>query len=419
MKKIIGLGLALSVIFHISCKSNDHKPERKEEQKLFTKYIAIGNSLSAGFANKGLYRAGQQVAYPNLMAQQMEKVGGGQFNSPLFPEDKANGSGYMQLKSITDGVPAFEEVNTDLAYRSFDPPLLEKYTDSIHNLGVPGMRMDMAFYPGMGSAEGNMYFERLLPESSTMKTTYFDYSTSQNHTFFSFSLGNNDVLGYAANGAVTDDQTTALTSIEVFEAGLNNYIQALTATGQKGVIATIPDVTATPYFSTVTKDMLLANLNKAAETAFEVLYIETKDEVRPATSDDLFVLEMATNGLLGSGGYGIIPDNPIEDKYILDKEEVAEVSERTVAFNAIIRDLAREKGLALADVHQFLNSVKTGISVEGIAVNAEYITGKAFSLDGIHLTPAGNALMANLFLQAINDQYKTEIPLVSVKQFLN
>ena len=413
------MGLALSITLNFACKSTDPKPTHPEEQHLFTKYIAIGNSLSAGYADNGLYRAGQQVAYPNLIAQQMKKVGGGSFESPFFPEDKANGSGYMRLRSITNGMPEFDDVQSDLAYRSMAPLLLEKHTDSINNLGVPGMRMDMAFYPGVGSAAGNMYFERLLPESLTATTTYFAYSTSQNHSFFSFSLGNNDILGYATNGAVTEGPTTVLTDIEVFETGLNNYIHTLTESGQKGVIATIPDVTSTPYFTTVTKALLLSNVKEATGLDFGEVYIETKEGVRPALPDDLFVLELATNGLFGVDGYGLLPINPIEDKYILDSKEIKTVSERTAAFNDFIRGLAQVKGLAVADVHQFLNRVKIGITVEGVKVNADYITGKAFSLDGIHLTPIGNALMANLFIQAINDKYNTEIPPVAMEQFMN
>lgn len=418
MQKIgIGFGLAISLMLHFSCKSDDHKPDPQTEQPHFAHYIAIGNSLTAGYADKGLYRAGQLVAYPNLLAQQLQKVGGGVFQTPLFPEEKANGSGYMILRGMTDGIPVFEEVTTQLAYRSTDPPLLEKYTDVIHNLGVPGMRMDMAFYPGIGSPEGNMYFERLLPEAQALKT-YFDYSTNQNHTFFSFSLGNNDLLGYAANGAVTEGPTTLLTSIADFETGLKNYMQALTVGGQQGIIATLPDVTAAPYFTTVTQELLLTNLNKQAGTTFENLFIQTKSGVRTATSDDLIVLEMATNGLLGTDGYGLLPENPIEDQYILDQDEIIEVQERTAAFNTLIRTIAQEKGLALADVHQFLNNVKAGILVDGIPVDATYITGRAFSLDGIHLTPAGNALMANLFILAINSHYQTQVPLVEVKNFL-
>jgi len=40
-----------------------------------------------------------------------------------------------------------------------------------------------------------------------------------------------------------------------------------------------------------------------------------------------------------------------------------------------------------------------------------------FSLDGIHLTPQANALVANKFIEALNEKYFTAIPLVDVSKF--
>ncbi|WP_051017730.1 hypothetical protein [Pontibacter sp. BAB1700] len=63
----------------------------------FTKYVAVGNSLTAGYQDGGLYREAQLSSFPALMAQQFETVGGGNFIQPLFTEAQANGSGYLRL----------------------------------------------------------------------------------------------------------------------------------------------------------------------------------------------------------------------------------------------------------------------------------------------------------------------------------
>src|SRR5690606_15353833 len=173
-------------------------------------------------------------------------------------------------------------------------------SSDLNNLGVPGMRMDMAEIPGMGSVNGNMYFERLLPDQDYLKT-YFTYSTTQNHTFFSFALGNNDALGWATNGGVVKinpitnqpDPTTVLTETARFTLTLNKYVTELTKGGQKGVLATIPDVTATPYFTTVTKAALLAAVN-AAGGSFQDVYIRTKNGVRKANDKDYFILTLSS-----------------------------------------------------------------------------------------------------------------------------
>ena len=421
-KNKLYIGAVFVLLSIASCKPSLDEYTPSAGAVDFSNYVAIGNSLTAGYADGGLYLEGQKVAYPNLIAEQLKQVGGGEFKSPFFSEAQANGSGYITLTGLVNGQPVTAQVTDKLAYRSASPKLLTKYTEPINNLGVPGMRMDMAFAEGIGSPAGNMYFERLLPDADVMKT-YFTYSTTQKHTFFSFALGNNDALGWATNGGVQDGPTSTLTSTALFTSLLNNYVTALTAGKQKGVLATIPDVTATPYFTTVTRTALLAAVNATnPPQPVKDIYITTKSGPRAATDKDYFVLPFSSTGLLGKPNgaqipYGLNPLNPVEDKYVLDVNETATVVERINEYNAAIKAAAASKGLAVADVHEFLNNVKGGVRINGLAVSAKYITGNAFSLDGIHLTPIGNALMANIFINAINSTYNTKIPLVDVAQY--
>ncbi|AIM38817.1 G-D-S-L family lipolytic protein [Sphingobacterium sp. ML3W] len=417
------IGVALVILSITACKPTlDEYTPTAGTKADFSKYIAIGNSLSAGYADGGLYLEGQKVAFPLLIAEQLQKVGGGEFKSPFFSEEQSNGSGYLRLKALVNGQPVTEQVTDKLAYRSASPKLLTKFTDPINNLGVPGMRMDMAFAPYIGTAAGNMYFERLLPEGTLPTMNYFTYSTSQNHTFFTFSLGNNDVLGYATNGAVNDGPTTTLTSTALFNSLLNNYVSTLTVKKQKGVLATIPDVTSVPYFTTVTRELLLAGVNAASTTKVTDIYIATKSGPRAATDQDYFVLPFSAAGLLGVPNenkipYGLHPLNPVEDKYVLDVTEAKEVVARVNEFNKIIKSVAASNQLAVADVNAFLTAVKNGIRIDGLAVSAKYITGNGFSLDGIHLTPIGNALMANVFIEAINKTYGAQVPRLNISDF--
>ncbi len=413
------IGLA-ALALAASCKPEIDSFEAQAGEANFTKYIAVGNSLTAGFADGGLYLEGQGVAYPNLIAEQLKHVGGGEFRSPLFSEDQRNGSGYLQLAALVDGQPQMTNVTSNLAYRSQNR--LTKFSGEIENLGVPGMRLDLAFAPQFGAL--NMYFERLLTDAEVNQRTYFDFTGSRNHTFFSFWLGNNDVLGYAMNGAVQNpqDPTTTLTSVNTFNALYNNFINKLTENNQKGVVATIPTVTSIPYFNTVTTARLEAGVSASTGGQFTKIYIQTATGPREATSEDLFTLTFPTDTLgktsNGIPGYGLIQLNPLADRFVLDKDEIAEINARVTAFNDIIKTVANNKNLALADAQAYLNRVKSpGIMYNGVGVNASFITGNAFSLDGIHLTPMGNALIANLFIDAINAKYRSSIPKVDATQY--
>lgn len=422
-KTKLHLGLAL-VGLALSCapELNEFEPKGSLEAD-FTEYIAIGNSLTAGFSDGGLYLDGQKVAYPNLIAEQLQKTGAAtDFNSPFFNEQQANGSGFLRLKDLADGQPVLENISENLAY--VEDGRLAKYAGKITNLGVPGMRLDMAYSEDIGKpSDGNMYFERLLTESQEGNTTYLSFSVGRDYSFFTFWLGNNDVLGYATNGAVEDGPTSRLTDLNMFSQLLGNYIQQLTSSGQKGAIATIPDVTSVPYFTTVTKQALLTSVNATnPPQPVSDIYITTKRGLRAAADKDMFVLPFSSAGLLGVPNedgypYGLHPLNPVEDKYVLDTDEASEVAKQVNGYNSIIKAVAEENGLALVDAYTYLNKIKSGLLINDIPVDASFITGNAFSLDGIHLTPLGNAIMANLFIEAINNTYEAHIPKVDVTKY--
>ena len=43
----------------------------------FSKYVALGNSITAGYADNALYREGQDNSYPSILAHQFALAGGG------------------------------------------------------------------------------------------------------------------------------------------------------------------------------------------------------------------------------------------------------------------------------------------------------------------------------------------------------
>ncbi len=424
MKKIILNSLvAATILFAASCKPEIETPAATSAgQANFGKYIAIGNSLTSGFADGGLYLEGQQVAYPNLIAAQMATVGGGAFTSPFFTDAQSNGSGYVSLTALVNGTPTLTPVAGNGWRNTPTNTRLTKFTGEIQNLGVPGMRLDLAFAPTFSAA--NPYFERLLGDAQVGTTSYFQYVQGRSHTFFSLWLGNNDVLGYALNGAVTSptDPTTALTDKVTFSSLYSNFVNALTAGGQKGIVGTIPDVTAVPYFNTVTPAALLA-VAKAVNPAAQAVFIQTgAGTVRAATAEDLIRLPFQTANLFARPNglgyfYGLDPRNPITSDWVLDKDEVIKVKDYVSSYNSSIKTIATSKGLAIADTYTYFNTVKTGISVQGININAAFISGGAFSLDGIHLTPRGNAAIANVFIDAINTKYGATVPTIDISKY--
>lgn len=456
--KIYNLSLAAAVaIAAVACepKLDAPTPSTGTTTKLdFSRYVSVGNSLTAGYADGGLYRYSQQNSYPSMLAAQFAQAGGGSFEQPLFTEAQKNGSGYLSLTGFTaTGSPVMTPVTTSLAVTGmgFDSktPVYAPYTVTTtgqvtpNNLGVPGIRLADIKTAGYGynnPAGFNPYFQRMLsatsPSPTGYFTTYLQFVSQSKPTFFSNWLGNNDVLGFSTSGGdLNNDGTTdyaGLTSTTLFKSLYTELLDTLTNNKKRaGVVANIPYVTSIPFFTTVTKAAVL----KSAP-ANSKLYVKTDVGTRELTDADLILLTTqsvigrvsSADSLMlpvGPGGslvkvavpHGFSQYNPLTNKEVLDSDEVAAVKTRVDELNAIIKQSATDYNLAFVDANTYLEKIKSGTAVEGISISAGFITGGAFSLDGVHLTPRGYALIANKFIEAINTKYGSSVPTVNVSEY--
>jgi hypothetical protein len=388
-----------------------HQPKKPD----FFRYIAVGNSITAGFTNGGLYREGQQVSYVNLLAGQLQ-MAGGTFRQPLFSEEQKNGSGYLVLKGFDEAGNAMtERVGTMLAIRGIgqdgSTPLLTAFHEPVDNLGIPGIRVADVRIQGYGfnNPQGfNPFFERLLPQGQEF-SSYLQFISGRHHTFFTCWLGNNDLLNYAASGG-----TIPATPMAIFEVNLSAVLDSLTAHGAQGVVANLAELTSLPYFTTITVEGLMKSAGDAP------LWVKTgMGEVRQATKSDLIRLEADSIGMPNMAGIpkGFSAVYPLPDEDVVDEKETIEALALTKEYNQIIKTLAAKRKLALLDANALLKKISVGMVEDGVSVNSNYITGNVFSLDGVHLTAKGNAITANEFIKVINGYYKTSIPRLNTAQY--
>ncbi len=108
---------------------------------------------------------------------------------------------------------------------------------------------------------------------------------------------------------------------------------------------------------------------------------------------------------------------PIPDRYSLTLSEINAIETAITNYNTILRNIASSKGLAFVDVNAFFSKVKSGFIYNGVTVNAAFVSGGAYSLDGLNLTARGNALLANEFIKAINSTYQSSIPEVDAMKY--
>ena len=97
---------------------------------------------------------------------------------------------------------------------------------------------------------------------------------------------------------------------------------------------------------------------------------------------------------------------PLADKWVLVPSEQDEIKAATDAFNTTIQTAASSAGLAFVDANALMQQLDAGGFADGdFILTSSLVTGGAFSLDGVHPTARGYALLANEFMKAIDATY--------------
>ena len=427
---LLGLGLA-------SCQPDIEAPSASAGSVDFSRYIAVGNSLTSGYSDGGLYNEAQATSYPAILAQQFGKTGKGpaSFVQPSFEAGKEDGSSYIKLQVVNGALTPVQpsQANSFLgekvAFTTTTLPggqQLAPYTGAQpDNLGVPGISVlsSVSALTGGLAPYGaiNPFYERLLTAAEKPTKDYVTYIGQKSASFFTCWMGNNDVLAYATAGGVVAPTNPfgGLTDTTRFGQGYRAILGTLTKGGTiPGVAANIPNVTNIPYFTTVTVAAVAAAF-KAQNAASPGVFITasgTPATVRLATSADL--LTLTAQGYIAATGAGSLPTNPLPSQYVLDAAEVSNVVSRTTQLNAIIAKTARQNKVALADMNAFFTSIaQQGIVTNAVNNTATFASGNLFSLDGVHPTPRGYAVIANEFIRVINANYGASVPTVSPNSY--
>lgn len=451
------------LIFLASCKPNINSYTPNAGTTDFSSYVAVGNSLTAGYASGALFISGQKYGWANILAQQMKKVGmKGEFKIPYMPTEDGVGASEGSSTPVfrTKYVLGYSKDclgNTSLGPVPSNPQatqaeLYKEITTSVaaggpyNNLGIPGIKVTDLLSSGL--ALRNPYFYRIATNPSD---TLLYYAAKVHPTFFSLWIGNNDVLGYATSGGVGDFITPMNGAIGVgFKASMEAAVKYLVSITKGGVLADIPDITSIPYLNTIpynaislTKQTEVDQLNaayapyNAAMTQMGLPYrikfhiganaMVISDpamplpaslsylKIRQIKSDEFVMLDLPTDSLK-CAYWGT--QKPVPAQYVLTEAETQKVEQAITSYNAEIKSLAKQYNLAFVDFNSIMKGIEhNGLTVDGIHFTTKFITGNLFSLDGVHLTPQGNAVVANYFIDAINTQYGSHIPKVMVSDY--
>ncbi len=404
-----------------------------------TKYVAIGNSLTAGYQSGTLYYSAQIYAFPYLIAQQagVEITG-------LKVSDPGLG-GRLEIKSLS---PFTLYTNPNAG-----SPLNLTHPAAYQNLGIPGaLAYDVLFATNKDNCASavfagtpNPYFDLVLRNSALNIGTQLQQALAQNPTLITLWIGNNDVLGYATSGGTAPSAPTSATQFQQLFGGICNGISQA---GKQAVIANIPNVSAIPFFTTVGPQIALSTpwSQLAPSGVVGLIYQKTGGSVGVADSLSLLtgsnlvtlrgssyapLLGLPTgkyytdNGIPVPTGvdttkpFGFHPQNPWPNALMLDADEIQIANQAVLDYNNIIAATSANFGFAVVDINSVFNQIRAndftgGTKFNGVTFRTTFVTGGLFSLDGVHPTNQGQAIIANEFIKVINSKYNAQFPLVDV-----
>ena len=105
---------------------------------------------------------------------------------------------------------------------------------------------------------------------------------------------------------------------------------------------------------------------------------------------------------------------PITDAGVLSAAEVVTVQAQVTAFNQVISQQAQAANATLVDINALFKQVTTsGLTINGYTGTTAFLGG-FFSLDGIHPTNTGYAVVANKFIDTMNSAFSSKIPDVAL-----
>ena len=417
---------------------------------VFTTYLAIGNSLTAGYADGSLYVTGQLNSYPNRLHEQFVLVTDhgttGDFIQPLMHGDM----GYPQPRKVVGfvhgclgdtSIGPVDLPNWGLDNEDAKPYVSPGPNGEINNIAVPGIRVSDYGFATYGSV--NPYAKRFYHDQAGTPLDELQYRVSNLHpTFFTMWLGANDVLGYALAGGQGDGSgaaapilpglwaTNDITPASVFQTNYNNAVRVATSVGARGALLNVPDIATIPFFTTIPSNGLYISRQSLADslTAYyrgslnyvfrlgnnQFMIKDHAGNLRQSVPGELILLTAPIDSItcLGMGSYSGIPN-----QYVLTTDEIQNIRSATTRYNDVISQAATRNNLAYVDMFSYMGTLQSGITFNGINYNASYIAGGAFSLDGIHLTPRGYALVANKVLEAVNTKFHSTVPLINVNKY--
>ncbi|HYH78973.1 MAG TPA: SGNH/GDSL hydrolase family protein [Longimicrobium sp.] len=398
---------------------------------LFQRYVALGNSITAGFQSAGILDSLEVRSYVNVLATRA--------SVQRFGQPRLAGAGCPQpmtapltpAPAAPAGAPCFRV--DSIAYTQ--------------NLAVPGVRIADLFATPTNPTSASQRLYGLLTGGKSQVQAMLDARP----TFVSVWIGNNDALAAALGGVLgptTAGADSNLTRLSAFQTSLNNLATAVKQTGAQGalLVGVVDAVTAAPliqpgaYFF-LARDAATGRFNGKLVNN-NCSPVNSLGQPNPLAANMVSFQIVADNAFpeinCDPAAYAV--GDPRRGVYLLDTDEQVVVRARVAAYNAAISATATANNWAYVDPNavfaplliaknaqgryqnvrkcQDLPSATNAAAFQAAVLNscpvpgataAPNFFGSLISFDGVHPSTEAHRILATEFARAINTKYATQI----------
>ena len=384
------------------------------QQANFTRFVVVGDSIGAGFADNCLAKHSQIDSFGAIIARQA----GTDFQQPLLDEPGIGGC--LVLTSLA---PTFTQKPSVLK------PLNLTLPQPYNNLAIGGCAMgDLTKATTAANARPGTCastIDLVLRNSALKLGSPVDQALALNPTFVIVEEVGDDYLGAVLTGDIRDGVT--ITSKDQFTADVNAALTKLKTKVTGAMIFTTADILNIPFATTippvVTSGGKPVLVNGAPISLLGPKGCETGVTACAMPLNTLVTLNAA--GYLASG-FGIpcayanlpncgrpLPAAPLDATHpgvLIYASDTQLLRTRIAEYNAAIQAAAAANNYTVFDSNAFLGSLKAGRDYGGMVVSTAFLQGGAVSYDGFHLSSIGQAILADDVIKFLNGTYNTAIP---------
>ena len=395
LSRVAAIGAVLAIA---ACSSDKDLlgPGTPPGGDIFKSYVALGNSITAGFQSNGINDSTQRQSYARLLATQM----GTQYHyaslaMPGCTPPIANGLTGALVGNAPAGTCALRSASS--------------VTDILNNVAVPGARV-------LDPTSATTVASNALTTFILGGKTQVQKAIQADPTFVTIWIGNNDVLQPALSGLYQPIVSTQTQFQTAYDAMISE-LQAGAPDLKGGVLIGVAKAQYLPSFTTGA--LLFAT--PAAQGAINAATGKTvviDASCNGSTSLINIVslipaIKAGTHPAVIACAKGIYPA-PVGDVYVLDPTEQATLNAAIDAYNSYIQQKATAINFAYYDPNTLFAAKKASGDIPpfpdfGSSKATTQTYGTLISLDGVHPTALAHKLIANDLIGVINAQYKTTL----------